>query len=755
MNNKIKKIVISCLFTLVVFTVFIPFFTTKASASYISEDSSKPVFHDGVWAYQIEDGYAILVGTSEVQRGESCGPPSYLGGYPLKVISGVNCGAIAAIRTEQFIIPPGVERIEGYAFNTSNFTSVVMPRSLTFIGFNAFVNCYNFNTIYYEGSATTFSNIDLDDFPNLGNKLVINATKYYGYMYDESYYQPIKEYNILGRCFNKNLDYYIDNFNSSVYSPEFSNMLAALSKAVYDQTEITKAYEELGYTDMSAYGFSFYDDDRCSYVIGSKKSDYNDDKICLITFQGSSNLSDWLCNLDITTYEDKHQGFLVSATLAKNEILAKYGTLDGFKFIITGHSRGAAVGNLLAVMLMEQGVSPENVYNYNYACPDVVYSDNIAHYTNIFNFCNTDDIVPFVPGLPFNVSSIVSGKYWKKYGQTFWFTKDVEGFFASHSMSLYLDFFDQRLNIGDWPYEFESKNSGMLTKVFCPVDVTLTDENGELIASVINGEITYSTDYEREIVILIEGDKKIIYINGDVNYDVNLVGTDTGTMTFSIEKINTNEVLESKSFSNVSLESGKTMYASVTSSKDIDDVELFVVRDVFGENVFTHEISTSGTEEIILCGGTCVWSDGIITKSPTHTEFGEITYFCRKCAAISVEQLKKTTSHSYIMYSMNNDTAHTLLCACGEYEIEKHTFSEWVVTKEATENESGIKERTCSCGYSVTEKIPSISDNSNSDESNHVDCTAGWWRRLWVSLGNFFRRIFRLPEKCVCGETIK
>ena len=54
-------------------------------------------------------------------------------------------------------------------------------------------------------------------------------------------------------------------------------------------------------------------------------------------------------------------------------------------------------------------------------------------------------------------------------------------------------------------------------------------------------------------------------------------------------------------------------------------------------------------------------------------------------------------------------------CECGEKESQKidklahtHNFGEWVVVKEATEQEEGLREKTCSCGEKQTEKIAKL-----------------------------------------------
>ena len=49
------------------------------------------------------------------------------------------------------------------------------------------------------------------------------------------------------------------------------------------------------------------------------------------------------------------------------------------------------------------------------------------------------------------------------------------------------------------------------------------------------------------------------------------------------------------------------------------------------------------------------------------------------------------------------------VCECGAKEnVHTHAFGEWEVVKEATEQEEGLKERTCECGEKQTEKIEKL-----------------------------------------------
>ena len=38
----------------------------------VDVNAENATYYDGIWAYQVENGYAILVGVTEVQKGEIC-----------------------------------------------------------------------------------------------------------------------------------------------------------------------------------------------------------------------------------------------------------------------------------------------------------------------------------------------------------------------------------------------------------------------------------------------------------------------------------------------------------------------------------------------------------------------------------------------------------------------------------------------------------------------------------------------------------
>ena len=92
---------------------------------------------------------------------------------------------------------------------------------------------------------------------------------------------------------------------------------------------------------------------------------------------------------------------------------------DNIKFLVTGHSRGAAVANLVAHRLSTDNVhtSGRNVYAYTFATPNPVRMSEIersGNVGNIFNFVNAEDFVTYMP------LSVDGWDFWK-WGQTWAF----------------------------------------------------------------------------------------------------------------------------------------------------------------------------------------------------------------------------------------------------------------------------------------------------------------------------------------------
>ena len=79
-------------------------------------------------------------------------------------------------------------------------------------------------------------------------------------------------------------------------------------------------------------------------------------------------------------------------------------------------------------------------------------------------------------------------------------------------------------------------------------------------------------------------------------------------------------------------------------------------------------------------------------------------------------------AHQYGAAQPHNTEQHKKVCDCNEPKYEDHIFGEWTVNEPATEEETGTKERTCTCGFVDEETIPKLeaqpSETAPSDKAD-------------------------------------
>ena len=191
-----------------------------------------------------------------------------------------------------------------------------------------------------------------------------------------------------------------------------------------------------GFEDVADYRLDAYgDDDLCEALIGHKTVTYDGETkvIVAIWVRGTDSTSEqeWSSNFhmgrldgffdeydsvagksprqknDDWTRKTNHRGFDVCATrILKYYKETYYPTyvkpaLDdapeaSLAYWITGHSRGAAVGNLMASYLIDEG---SEVYAYTFAAPfNTANTEASAEkYDCIFNLINSNDFIPTLP----------------------------------------------------------------------------------------------------------------------------------------------------------------------------------------------------------------------------------------------------------------------------------------------------------------------------------------------------------------------
>ncbi len=156
----------------------------------------------------------------------------------------------------------------------------------------------------------------------------------------------------------------------------------------------------------------------------------------------------------------------------------------------------------------------------------------------------------------------------------------------------------------------------------------------------------------------------------------------------------------------------------ITDNAFIMPGEPVTVTAVFEEHQFTGEWKSDGTNHWKEC------SCGAKGLEAAHTG-GTATCTEKATCTICGQQYGELKAHTWNTESWQQDTAnHWRTCTvCGAAdEKAAHTYSEWVVTKEATATESGSRERSCTvCGHKVVESIPATGDTTPTDPENTPD----------------------------------
>lgn len=177
---------------------------------------------------------------------------------------------------------------------------------------------------------------------------------------------------------------------------------ARLSRSAYDN--FADAILSLGFEGLTANYFLCKEGEHhVAYSLGRKelKSGGQTYYAYVLVIRGTTGVPEWLSNFDSGSAR-WHLGFLGAALKVLTEIRDKnlINTPKEQNILwITGHSRGAAVANLIAEMVMVQKslnkFPTDAVHAYTFACPNVDKKPNTS--LNIYNFNFKEDVVPKLP----------------------------------------------------------------------------------------------------------------------------------------------------------------------------------------------------------------------------------------------------------------------------------------------------------------------------------------------------------------------
>ncbi len=187
--------------------------------------------------------------------------------------------------------------------------------------------------------------------------------------------------------------------------PEWSDARSQTLLLMGIKPEDIEYHYELNYKDP-VWGY-----DQCAFTLAKKEINSATGKrtLIFILIRGTPNeATEWISNFDIGNNtkdgEVLHRGFLKTSLQIETALLSyliknKIQPSDAY-YLITGHSRGAAVSNMLAANLSRNPqFNSKDMYVYTFASPNVTtdpeYGDE--KYNFIWNIVNAEDIVPTVP----------------------------------------------------------------------------------------------------------------------------------------------------------------------------------------------------------------------------------------------------------------------------------------------------------------------------------------------------------------------
>ena len=399
--------------------------------------------------------------------------------------------------------------------------------------------------------------------------------------------------------------------SSYTYVQELARLGIGLSAMEYaSDKQIEDSYRNLGFSSIRIYGDTtgYANINNVNFSFASKRIIINKKIVTLIAspVRGTerTNLNEWIGNADAFEQANgDHRSFRNAANNVRENLVwyLKY-TASSFagerKLFLTGHSRGAAVANLLGADIdndqLKTYISANSAYVYTFATPNTTsdYFISNERYYNIFNIIDYNDVITMVPprfmgynkyGLTYSFALNSHYHYYlpqiiENVEQTFTHYTYLEydplleldritfvynlahnildlfsGSYlntaiATRSVILDTSDFYQRAvlthstaNYIAWmeslhnQYEMSfSEVNFRRIEVQCPVDVEIIDSTGKIVGKTTDGIVNDNVSNRDGVLLAVENDHKIIILPDFNDYTIKTVGYDEGTMNVTV-----------------------------------------------------------------------------------------------------------------------------------------------------------------------------------------------------------------------------
>ena len=248
-----------------------------------------------------------------------------------------------------------------------------------------------------------------------------------------------------------NVDYSLFFESNTVYYNDLSKLAVLHASSIYSGCYVEVNQGTVGGTDeatsfgklfgmqdaedihIRASDYAVDKDDLTEFFVGHRTIYRSGEKkeLVILSVRGTNSTNaEWSSNFDVGANTDdyynavgfehphwkdldNHKGFDVTM----NRVLEKFADyekrhgLDKMSnkvILITGHSRGAGISNLLGAHFEDR--ADYKSYTYTFAAPYATTHDDAGTYRTVFNVVNSDDLIPYLPMPEWG---------FKKYGVTY------------------------------------------------------------------------------------------------------------------------------------------------------------------------------------------------------------------------------------------------------------------------------------------------------------------------------------------------
>ena len=191
----------------------------------------------------------------------------------------------------------------------------------------------------------------------------------------------------------------------------------------------------------------------------------------------------------------------------------------------------------------------------------------------------------------------------------------TKSFGDAHKMETYCSFL-----LGLNESEVTTFRKGYKGTVNCPVDVEITDKGtGEVVGRIVNNTVDEEISAkDNSIVMSVDGDEKTFWLPSNGNYDVRIIGNDTGTMDYTLSEINPDSGEISRvNYNDLEVDCNKSYAFALSDDQEEDTgVSDILLKDSNGNEVIANEIVLSD-ESVKYTVETNVIGSGNATETVT------------------------------------------------------------------------------------------------------------------------------------------